>query len=270
MWHDSEMIRCLLHATAAVLLATGLTGPGSVASAASAASAAPDPSRDAKGLRAEIQVALCGPPERIVQALDLQPKGPPIEVWLFDDAGLTLFARGLRLRLRVAPQGSADLTLKVGDQDCGRVAPGALPPAEGKCEIDVYGTSTAGAVSITRSVDAASTTDLVAGRVPVARALSAAQARYLREAVGIWPLPPDVRALGPMRVRAYRAAHAPYDVDLTSVANRAQFAEISRKVPLAQASAAMQDLLAHLSRAGVEVCTDQSSPVDDKFRALRH
>jgi hypothetical protein len=220
-------------------------------------------------LRAEIQVALCGPPERIVQALDLHPTGPPIEVWLFDDAGLTLFARGLRLRLRVASQGSAELTLKVADQDCERIAPGALPPAEGKCEVDFYGTSAAGAVSISRSLDAASTTGLVAGRVPVARALSAAQARYLREVVGIWPLPTDVRGLGPIRVRSYRAGNSHYDVDLSSVANRAQFAEISQKVPLAQAPRAMQDLLAHLSRAGVEVCTDQSSPVEDKFRALR-
>ena len=73
------------------------------------------------GTQAEIQIGLCAPADRIVQALDLRPRGTPIEVWQFDDAALVLFGRGLRLRLRMAADGRSEFTLKVADQDCARV-----------------------------------------------------------------------------------------------------------------------------------------------------
>ncbi len=150
----------------------------------------------ATGTQAEIQIGLCAPADQIVQALDLRPRGTPIEVWQFDDAALVLFGRGLRLRLRVAADGRSEFTLKVADQDCARIDPKLIPPGEGKCEYDVYGTSRAGAVSLTRSLDAKSTHDLLAGRMAPAQALSVSQIRYLREVVGIWPLPPGITCAG--------------------------------------------------------------------------
>ena len=106
-----------------------------------------------------------------MQALDLRPRGTPIEVWQFDDAALVLFGRGVRLRLRVAADGRSEFTLKVADQECARIDAKLIPPGEGKCEYDVYGTSAAGAISLTRSLDAKSTHDLVAGRMAPAQAL---------------------------------------------------------------------------------------------------
>ncbi len=66
-----------------------------------------------------------------------------------------------------------------------RVDAKLIPPGEGKCEYDVYGTSRAGAVSLTRSLDAKSTHDLLAGRMAPAQALSVSQIRYLREMAAI-------------------------------------------------------------------------------------
>src|SRR4051794_24989154 len=76
---------------------------------------------NAKGARAEIQIALCAPAAQIAHALDLRLRGVPIAVWQFDDAALTLFGRGIRLRLRVGADGRSELTLKVADQDCARL-----------------------------------------------------------------------------------------------------------------------------------------------------
>ena len=61
--------------------------------------------------QAEIQVALCSEPEQVVRALDLAPRAAVRETWLFDDAALTLFGLGLRVRLR-ATDGGGELTLK--------------------------------------------------------------------------------------------------------------------------------------------------------------
>ena len=218
--------------------------------------------------RAEIQIGLCAPADRIVQALDLRPRGTPIEVWQFDDAALVLFGHGVRLRLRTAADGRSEFTLKVAHQDCARIDAKLIPPDEGKCEHDVYGTSTAGAVSLTRSLDAKSTHDLLAGRMAPAQALSVSQIRYLRDVVGIWPLPQGLRALGPMQVRTYRSKGKPYDVDISHLPSGEQFAEIARKVPAADATRTMAAMKADLARAGVEVCTDQSSQAANKLRAL--
>jgi hypothetical protein len=220
------------------------------------------------GMHAEIQIELCAPAEEIVQALDLRPRGTPIKVWQFDDAALVLFGRGLRLRLRVTADGRSEFTLKVADQDCARVDRKLIPPGEGKCEYDAYGTSTAGAVSLTRSLDAKSTNDLVAGRIAPAQLLAASQIRYLRESVGFWPLPPGIRALGPMQVRTYRTKGKLYDIDITQLPDGERFAEISRKVPLTDATRAKEGMEADLSRAGVDMCADQSSQAGKKLRSL--
>ena len=173
-------------AAAAIIFAMTAAGPGSAAGA--------DSSRGAPPMRTEIQIALCAPPERIERALDLRARGAPIKVWLFDDASLTLFGRGLRFRLRVA-DGRSELTLKVADQDCARLDPKVVPPGEGKCEYDVHGTRMAGAVSLTRSLGQNSADELLAGRVTLAQVLSTSQIAYLRDVVGMWPLPPGIRGL---------------------------------------------------------------------------
>jgi hypothetical protein len=218
--------------------------------------------------RAEIQIGLCAPAEQIVQALDLRPRGSPIEVWQFDDAALTLFGRGLRLRLRIAVDGRSEFTLKVADQNCARVARKLVPPGEGKCEYDVYGTGAAGAMSLNRSLDLRSTNDLVGGRVAPAQVLSKSQIRYLREVVGVWPLPPGIRGLGPMKVQTYRTKGSLYDIDISELPSGEQFAEISRKVTAADATRTMRAMKVGLARAGVEMCADQSSQAAKKLRAL--
>ena len=220
------------------------------------------------GKRAEVQIGLCAPADHIVQALDLRPRGSPIKVWQFDDAALVLFGHGLRLRLRVAADGRSEFTLKVTDQDCARIDAKLIPPGEGKCEYDVYGTSQAGAVSLTRSLDAKSTNDLLAGRMVPAQALSVSQIRYLRDVVGIWPLPHGIRALGPMQVRTYRTKGNRYDFDISQLPGGEQFAEISIKVPTADATRTMAAMKADLARADVEMCADQSSQAVNKLRAL--
>ncbi len=222
----------------------------------------------ATGTRAEIQIGLCAPANEIVQALDLRPRGTPIKVWQFDDAALSLIGRGLRLRLRIASDGRSEFTLKVADQDCAHIDPKLIPQGEGKCEYDVYGTSTAGTVSLARSLGAKSTNDLITGRMALAQALSVSQIRYLREMVGIWPLPLGIRALGPMQVRTYRTMGKLYDIDISQLPSGEQYAEISRKVRLTDATRTKEVMEAELSRAGVEMCADQSSQAANKLRAL--
>jgi hypothetical protein len=93
-----------------------------------------------------------------------------------------------------------------------------------------------------------------------AELLSPSQVNYLRETVGIWPLPPGIRGLGPMQVRTYRSKGGRYDVDISQLPAGEQYVEISRKVPVADAARAMGVLEADLSKAGVEMCADQSAP----------
>ncbi len=156
----------------------------------------------------------------------------------------------------------------MADQDCARLDPKLVPPHEGKCEYDVYGASTAGAVSLTRKLGAKSTSDLLAGRVAPPQVLSPEQIRYLREVVGIWPLPPGIRGLGPMLVHTYRTKDHCYDIDISQIPDGEHYAEISRKVPPAEATRVMAVLKAELSRAGVEICADQSSQAGNKLRSL--
>jgi hypothetical protein len=244
-------------ALAAMMLATAVNAPRATAAGPPGATEA----------RAEIQIGLCAPAERIVQALDLGPGGAPVEVWLFDDAALTLFGRGLRLRLRVN-DGRAEFTLKVADQDCARLHAKVVRPAEGKCEYDVHGTSMAGAMSLTRRLSTKSSGDLLAGRVGPAQILSPSQVDYLREVVKFWPLPSGIRALGPTQIRSYRSRSGLYDIDVSRLPTGEQFVEISRKVPVADAARAMRTMGADLSNAGVETCPDQSAQAVNKLRAL--
>lgn len=240
--------------------------PAWLAFAASAAAVGAEPPTPPT-VRTEVQINLCAAPELIERALDLRPTGPALEVWLFDDDALTLFERGLRFRLRVAADDS-ELTLKVAVQDCARLPAGLVPPGEGKCEYDIHGPTSTGAVSLSRSVSASASRDLLAGRVPLTEVLSAAQVRYLREVAGAWPLPRGVRPLGPQRIVSYEATGKPYGVEVARLPSGAAYIELSRKVPTAEAAQARDALVDELARAGVAVCTDQSALTLGRLRSL--
>ena len=215
--------------------------------------------------RAEIQVALCEPVASLTRKLELRPRGAPYQTWLFDDDRLSLLDRGLRLRLRVKDAGS-ELTLKVAKQDCGSLPRDAVPSAEGKCEVDVHGDVAEGAVSLSRTLDAAATRDVIGRKVGVATLLSEAQRRFLRDVSKAWPLPDGLRPLGPIANRVYTAKR--YDVDITTLPDGQAYAEISDKVPLGRVDAERTRLVEHLARAGVDVCADQAGQAGAKLQRL--
>jgi len=275
MWHDGSMSSRLhpqpgARLTAPTLFARTARLAAAVVVASMVAlppAAAADSPPRAELAPVELQVSLCAPPDEIVRALDLRPSGDPLEVWLFDDDALSLYARGLRLRLRMAGP-RAQLTLKVANQDCAQLKAEHLPRGEGKCEYDLHGDQVAGAVSLETVLDAGRARRLVEGREPAGQALSAAQNRYLREVVRAWPLPPDLRALGPVEVLRYRTADKRYDVDVSRLPGGERYVEIARKVPRADAERAHGALLAAVARAGVALCPDQSAQAETKLRTL--
>ena len=215
--------------------------------------------------RAEVQVLLCEPQATLESKLGLRSRGAPYETWHFDDASLALLDRGLRLRLRVTATGG-NLTLKAAKQDCRTLPSDAVPQGEGKCEYDVYGDSISGAVSLSRALDAAQTRDLLTRKADVASVLSAAQVRFLREVVKAWPLPIDLRPLGPISNRVYAASR--YDVDISTMPDGERYAEIADKVRLDRARREYDEMLRYLSRANVEVCADQSGQAAAKMKRL--
>ena len=227
-----------------------------VASAAQAHAEAP---------QAEVQIGLCAQPDAAVAALSLRSRGAPLQVWLFDDADLSAFARGLRFRLRVSGDQS-ELTLKVANRSCDE----AIPSHAGKCEYDVHGETLTGAVSLTQALGAVQTRDLLAGRLRLADAMSPSQIAYLRDVVKVWPVSATVRPLGPVEVQRYRGKPfgEPYDVDISTLPGGARFIEISRKVALADAQRARAKLEADLARAGVPACEDQTAQAQNKLRSL--
>ena len=85
--------------------------------------------------RAEIQIGLCGSPADIERALELRPREAPYEVWQFDDASLTLLAQGAAPPIADAYPARSELTLKIADQNCERLAPGLGAGARGKMRI---------------------------------------------------------------------------------------------------------------------------------------
>ncbi len=215
--------------------------------------------------RAEIQVALCESIATLEPKLGLRARGASYETWLFDDAALAMLDRGLRLRLRTNAKGS-ELTLKVAKQDCRALPPATLPKGEGKCEYDVHGDSIEGAVSLSRTLDATQTRDLLAGRVDVVTLLSPAQARYLREMLRVWPLPQGLRPLGPIANRVYASSR--YDVDVSTLPSGEQYAEIADKVPLDRVAGEREKLARHLAQAGVTVCASQEGQAAAKMKLL--
>jgi len=225
------------------------------------------PSGSVPAPRAEVQVELCTPFSDIERSLKLRPDGDPIEVWLFDDAALTLFERGLRVRLRAHGK-HGDLTVKIANQDCSRIDAKMVPPKEGKCEFDVHGASMSGTVSLSRHLSRKKWKDLVAGRVAVADLLSPVQIAYLRDVAKIWPLPTDLRALGPKQSRAYAMQDKSYEVDVSKLPSGEQYVEMSHRVPVAEAQTARAALDAMLARSGVTVCADQAGQAANKLKLM--
>jgi len=218
--------------------------------------------------RAEIQINLCSEPEAVIRALDLQPAGAaPREAWYFETAELTLFRRGAVFRLRFTDR-ERELTLKAADQDCARVSPALLPRGEGKCEYDLHGADFKGAVSVSRNLDERTVRELLDGTTPLAAALSEAQIRYLREGLSAWPLPPGVERLGPVRIQAYRPKDRRFVVEMWQLPDGARYTEISQKADVADARRRGSELEEALARAGVALCSDQSSQAGNKLRAL--
>jgi len=219
------------------------------------------------GAPTELQVGLCTPAEEVVRALALKPNGGPVDVWFFDTPSLTMFERGVRFRLRISGT-KGELTLKVANQHCSSIAPDLVPKSAGKCEFDRHGDTIAGAVSLSRKIDHHQIRHLTVDRKPLAEELSPPQIRYLRDVLRLWPLPADLRPLGPIDLRRYRASAKPYDVDVWTVPSGARDVEIGRKVRFADADAAYHTLMDDLAKAKVDVCADQSAQSAVRLRAL--
>jgi len=240
-----------------------LAALAALCTAAASSIAAPLPPK----ARAEVQVNVCSDTRNVVAALALRADPLAREVWYFDTAERALFSRGVVFRLRVG-HGAPELTMKVARQDCPAQPVGALPRGEGKCEYDWHGETAHGAVSLSRALTANDAMALREGRTPLAAVLSAAQVRFLREQLGISPLPAGVAPIGPATLQAYRPAKDRYVVEVWTLPAGSPFVEISRKSTNADAPRVREELLALLSRAGVEVCSDQASRAEEKLRLL--
>lgn len=215
----------------------------------------------------ELQIGLCSKPEEIEHALALKPDGGAVDVWFWDTPSLAMFERGLRFRLRVSGT-KGELTLKVANQHCSLIAPELVPAKAGKCEFDRHGDTIAGAVSLSRKLDKNQIRHLIEHSKSLAEELAPAQIRYLKDVLRLWPLPADLKPLGPIDLRRYRAGGKPYDVDVWKVPGGGRDVEISRKLRWSEADAAYKVMLDDLARAKVEVCADQSAQSRQRLRAL--
>jgi hypothetical protein len=221
----------------------------------------------AAGPRAEVQMNLCSDPKELAGALHLRPGGPPMEVWYFETAAREVFDRGAVLRLRLKG-GKGQLTLKVADQDCAKVDQTLLRQGDGKCEYDLHGADLKGAVSLSQDLDEKTVRELLTGRLPLADVLGAAQIRYLREHTAAWPLPAGVAPRGPVRIAPYRADGKKFVVEIWELPAGQRYVEMSQKTAYADALRLRAALEAELARAGVVLCSDQSSQAGNKARDL--
>jgi hypothetical protein len=214
--------------------------------------------QDASEPRAEIQINLCARPQDVIKGLALQPdEAGPTEVWYFDTAGLELNRRGLVFRLRRGDR-KPELTLKVASQDCTQIKPAWLPKGEGKCEYDNHGALFSGTVSLVHTLDENAARALMAGRLPLEKALGPAQIAYLRDVVSSWPPLSGIRPLGPMQIQSYRTRHASFDVAVWTLPAGETYIELSEKAAFKDVLHHRAELLEHLSHAGIAMCADQA------------
>ena len=227
------------------------------------AAATPDP-----GLRAEVQINLCDPLEQIVDALSLTADpARALEIWYFESPGLEQSALGLVFRLRL---GAAEriLTLKApATPDCARLDPALLPASQGKCEADMHGESLRDTVSLDTALDEKTVRELLNGGVALASVLSPAQTRYLQTIAGAWPLA-DLRRMGPVRVETLLPKGGLFVVEAWRLPGGQRFTEASQKTARADAPRLRAELIAKIDRAGVHLCSDQSSQSTAKLRIL--
>jgi hypothetical protein len=215
---------------------------------------------------AEVQINLCSEPRQIIAALHLERKGSKSqEVWYVDTFGLDLFRQGVMFRLRIKDRKS-ELTLKVANQDCARVNADLLPADQAKCEYDVRGAQSVGAVSVTRILDDGQVRGLIEGRLALADLLSQAQIRYLKEVVTLWPLVPGLKSLGPARVETYHKKGQSFVVELWQLPSGRHYEEISQKSSLKDAPRVNAALEGILSRNQVQLCPDQGSQTGSRLR----
>jgi len=228
------------------------------------AAAIPDP-----GLRAEVQINLCDPLEQIVDALSLTADpARALEIWYFESPGLEQSARGVVFRLRL---GAAEriLTLKApATPDCARLDPALLPAGHGKCEADMHGESLRDTVSLDTALDEKTVRELLNGGVALASVLSPAQTRYLQTIAGAWPLAADLRRMGPVRVETLLPKGGLFVVEAWRLPGGQRFTEASQKTARADAPRLRAELIAKIDRAGVHLCSDQSSQSTAKLRIL--
>jgi len=217
---------------------------------------------------AEVQINLCSEPGQIISALQLvRKKARPREVWYFDTAGLDLFRRGILFRLRSMGR-KHELTLKVENQECARVNPELLPAGLAKCEYDLRGAQSVGAMSISRILDERQARGLLEGQSVLADLLSPAQVRYLREGAAVWPLPPGLKRLGPARIETYHRKGQSFDVELWQLPSGRRYAEISQKSSLEAARHVQSDLEDLLTRNRVKLCPDQGPQAGGRLEDL--
>lgn len=232
---------------------------------AAAPAGAADPT---KGPRAEVQISVCSPQQDVVRALGLRADASaPDAVWFFDTPDRLLRARGLRVRLRRAPDGG-DLTVKLSGQDCARMLAAQAVPPSAKCEIDVRAGSRDGTLSLVRALTAAEVAALIsdtpASGPGLAAALEAAlderQRATLRVANGqTWPAPDSMRRIGPASASGYRAPGRKYSVEFWQLPDGTVTGEASQRVAEPRTEAALAELQRELERAGIAICEEQLS-----------
>lgn len=220
----------------------------------------------APGAPAEVQINVCEPEQKIATALKLKPaRASPTEIWYFDTRALDLLANGRVVRLRLTG-GRSDLTLKVANQSCGSIER-AIPEGEGKCEYDLHGEKFAGALSLTRKLDARQAGDLRDGYAPLAGALTAAQHRFLQKP-GLGSLPDGIERIGPARVTSYRPGKGAFEVEAWTLPRGESFVEISQKARYADALKVRAALERELTAAQLTICKDQGSRAAEKLRLI--
>jgi len=213
-----------------------------------------------------VQVNICEPEPKVAAALGLKPaRETATEIWYFDTPALELLSHGRVVRLRMVG-GRSDLTLKVANQSCGAIER-AIPEGEGKCEYDLHGEKFAGALSLSRNLEARQAGRLRDGAEPLAAVLTATQQRFLQKP-GLGQLPDGIAPIGPVRVMSYRRPKSAFEVEAWTLPRGEAFVEISQKARYADALKVRAALVRELAAANLTTCKDQGSQAAEKLRLL--
>ncbi len=224
--------------------------------------------------RAEVQINLCpadGGLPALVSALGFAPEpSGKMAVWLYDDVDRSLFkVHGVRLRLRVpAKAEKAELTLKLGNQDCARAEPVLAPDEDYKCEYDMHGPTlpALGTVSFTRRNVMAKLVNApqAADSALLSSALSPGQIKLLTDRLpGVLPLSPAVKAQPPLQLDSYKnkKTHGPgLGVSWPMPKAGQPRVEYEFKVDSSTAAACRVDMVNLLKSKNLNLCAEQGTP----------